>query len=1111
MANEPTHSSGLEATVPVQDSGTDATVPAQDKDGGAPVAAPPADQRYRLGAELGRGGMGRVVEAFDTHLGRTVALKEVLPQHSANMAKRFQREVRITARLEHASIVPLYDSGVMADGRPYYVMRRVTGKPLDELIARSRTLEERLALLPNVLAAIDAMAHAHRRGVIHRDIKPANILVGELGETVVIDWGLAKVIGEEEPPPPSFENLVPTAADSLQTHVGSVFGTPGFMAPEQARGDELGPQSDVFALGATLYQMIAGRPPVTGTSATQVIVSTIMNKIVPVSTVAPGAPPELATIIAKALAFETDNRYRDASELAEDVRRFLTGQLVGAHRYTRMQRLARFARRHRAALSVAALAATAVAVLSWFSVHRIMKERDDASSARAEADQQRVLAVQKATESRQRADQLLLAQTRALAEKNPTAAIAALKSMEPTTPAVLAEAKAIAKGAVARGVAWGVPTLPNLTTSFAITRDGKRLLQANRDGLLQVIDLDLRKQIEKLDAGAGARGMWVAGDRLIFVDRGKQPPAIFDPASRTLDPIADVSVSEFTTTESGDVIVYSDDKNQLGIIDVAKRTATPLWTKSNASDPRIAPDGSWVAFVEKPDPKTRRLVIIDRNAKILAERAGNAVTMAVSPAGKLAVSFYGEIMEVKPTEAKPTFAKVTIDPKEAQTVISLAYRGEYLQMVSGKNVLSWNGVRLVRSDDLGGTAFIASEVIDGIVAVVAGDQAIHLLRDGLHLPLQLPSGAQGMVRMAAARGAPRIAATTKDAIVVWDLPGLLPPVEQTFVGRFIANRRTLVHKGDFADSYVWDLDTKQSLPVKSDVHGMPIVSIADPAESRIVQLVNTGPVSHVVDVRADGTTTMLVPDIGNGRFDAIEGNAIVYSVGKNKLFGKVGSEAARELVSLDGEIWSIASRGKHAYAALSAAGELVKGTFGGGDFQRTKLPDLDKHAFIAADHNHDVLIASGNRLLRWRGDVHEVARFATPINMIESTKLGVYVNLTDGSVMFLPATGNQTPQRVPIGKFVAIADEGRLVVGMTASTQLELVDMPGLARWTLPSVVTNMQEAFVAPDGKRIVQSLVGYALVWKVPAPASDFAAWLDEVTNADDQGGKLHWPWQP
>ncbi|HEX2690707.1 MAG TPA: serine/threonine-protein kinase, partial [Kofleriaceae bacterium] len=170
-------------------------------DSAAATRSIPAALRYRLGAELGRGGMGRVVEAFDLQLGRTVALKEVLPRGGPGVARRFLREVQLTARLEHPSIVPLYDAGTTGDGRPFYVMRRVSGRPLDQLMAQAHDLGGRLTLLPAVLAAIDAIAHAHRRGVIHRDLKPANILVGELGETIVIDWGLAKVIGEDDEAP----------------------------------------------------------------------------------------------------------------------------------------------------------------------------------------------------------------------------------------------------------------------------------------------------------------------------------------------------------------------------------------------------------------------------------------------------------------------------------------------------------------------------------------------------------------------------------------------------------------------------------------------------------------------------------------------------------------------------------------------------------------------------------------------------------------------------------------------------------------------------------------------------------------------------------------------
>src|SRR6185295_15824098 len=174
-----------------------------------------------------------------------------------------------------------------------------------------------------------------------------------------IDWGLAKVIGEDDDTIETTEP--PEAGDSLRTQIGSVFGTPGFMAPEQARGEELGPGGDVYALGATLYQLLAGTPPVSGVSATEVIDKTARHEVRPLIDVAPCAPAELVAIVDKALGFDPGTRYPNAGALGEDVRRFLAGQLVAAHRYTRRQRLWRFVRRHRAPLVVAALALVAVA------------------------------------------------------------------------------------------------------------------------------------------------------------------------------------------------------------------------------------------------------------------------------------------------------------------------------------------------------------------------------------------------------------------------------------------------------------------------------------------------------------------------------------------------------------------------------------------------------------------------------------------------------------------------------------------------------------------------------------------------------------------------------
>ncbi len=1109
-----TGSSGTEDTIPASDLGDlePSAAEAEPATAAPATVAPPAaaEQRYKLGDEIGRGGMGRVVEAYDTHLGRTVALKEVLQTASASLAKRFQREVKITARLEHASIVPLYDAGVMVDGRPYYVMRRVSGRPLDELIMRAKNLEERLALLPNVLAAIDAIGHAHRRGVIHRDLKPANILVGDLGETVVIDWGLAKVIGEDEPPPASFEPYVPSAADSLKTQVGSVFGTPGFMSPEQARGDDLDPRSDVYALGATLYQLMAGRPPVAGTSATEVIASTMNKRIVPLTKAAPSAPAELATIIDKALSFEAGARYADAGALGEDVRRFLTGQLVAAHRYTRRQRIARFAKRHRAALSVAALAMTAVAVLSWISVHRILKERDAATTARGEAERARAIADTSAEQARQRADQLLLAHARGLLDSSPTEAIAALKRIESTSPQTLDTAKAIAKAAVARGVAWGVRSLPGMTTSFELTRDGRRLLQVNRDGQLQVVDLELRKQTATFEVGSGTGAFWVAGDRKIMLDRYKQPPALLDPVTGAIEPIAMLEIKDRAATPAGDFVAFIDAANHAGIIDVAAKTATVIWNKTAERTIAIAPDASWIAFGDRIDQKRARLVVVDRSGNVLAERPGSATLTAVSPTGKLAASMFEEIVELKP--GAPGITKLPIEQSDAKLVHQLVYRGDALTLVGARSMFRWTKGRLLRDEIAADTLYMAQPAANDVTVLSANDNMVHLVRYGAHHEMPLTAAPDGMYRVAAAESSARVAATAKDAILVWETDALFPKLVDASPGVFISDRRVLMAQDMLRAWEIWDVDSNARTPVKQPVEGMPVGFVPFVDESRVLVLLQTpSGATTVVGVHQGGTSEVLLEDLGKGRVNTVPGNAIIYSLGKGRIFGKVGAEPSRELVTLDGELKAIAARGTLGYTALGATGELVRGTFGGADFARTQIADLDKNAFVVADRAGTVYVGTGNRLLRWTSDVQEMARFSAPLDVVVTSDLGLYVVLENKDVFFVPASGNQTPQRVPISQLTSIDRDGKTLVGLSPAKQVELVDVPALAAWSLPKLVSALPGVTISPDGQRVLQHLGLQMAVWHLVQPGSDFAAWLAELTNATEDEGHVKWPWQP
>ncbi|MDB4953904.1 MAG: serine/threonine protein kinase [Myxococcales bacterium] len=338
---------------------------------------------YRTDGEIARGGMGRIVAAEDRRLGRPVALKQLIDP-SAEQVTRFQREALITARLQHPGIVPVYEAGRWPNGEPFFAMKLVLGLPLDKVIGEAHALEDRLALLPRLAAACDAIAYAHSKRIIHRDLKPGNVLIGEYGETVVIDWGLAKDLDAEDSleagrvarPSSKKPTSEPTSNSSTLTVAGAVMGTPAYMAPEQARGEPVDQTADVFALGAMLYHLLAGVPPYAARTATDVIAAAALGKVVPLRERERRAPLELVAIVERAMAPLTPDRYSNAGGLADELRRFLTGQLVAAHRYTAMQRVGRFVRKHRAAVLISAIATVGFAVGGTVAVRNVVHARD---------------------------------------------------------------------------------------------------------------------------------------------------------------------------------------------------------------------------------------------------------------------------------------------------------------------------------------------------------------------------------------------------------------------------------------------------------------------------------------------------------------------------------------------------------------------------------------------------------------------------------------------------------------------------------------------------------------------------------------------------------------
>ena len=440
--------------------------------------------RFRILRTHAEGGLGRVLIAHDQELNREVALKEIKKRFAddENSRARFMLEAEITGRLEHPGIVPVYGSGEYPDGRPYYAMRFIRGESLRQAIDRfhaslrcdpvntkaptmagsddkastiagvkspaaanakaSRraaavsgshafTSVEFRKLLGRFVSVCHAVAYAHSRGILHRDLKPSNIMLWKYGETLLVDWGLAKAAGRDDMIQESGElTLNPNSGSNIDaTRHGAAMGTPSYMSPEQAAGDsaKLSPQTDVYGLGATLYHLLTGQPPFKFQAGDEVTQRIVEGSYPRIREVVPGLPRPLAAICARAMALNPLDRYRSPTELADDLEHWLADERVAAHHDSLVERSGRWMRRHRSVVQATIATLTLFSATAVLAALLINHSREEAEGARRLADAERSRALNLAEQKTTLAAEMsalafekaaLAAQKSALAEQN---------------------------------------------------------------------------------------------------------------------------------------------------------------------------------------------------------------------------------------------------------------------------------------------------------------------------------------------------------------------------------------------------------------------------------------------------------------------------------------------------------------------------------------------------------------------------------------------------------------------------------------------------------------------------------------------------------------------